>query len=142
MQKKSELTNSVDEHVGRRVQWRRAILGLTQKDLADKCGVSFQQIQKYESGDNSMSASRLFVIGTAMQTPVSFFFTGLPGNYPDENKTTRSMHVSDIMSADDPLGKRESLDLIEAFWHLPSDKDRAAVWNLIRELYERAEIKN
>ena len=83
MSRKPVVITSVDRHIAQRIQLRRVMLGMTQSDLAKHCGISFQQIQKYESADNRISASRLFEIGTAMQTPVSFFFVGLPGNMPD-----------------------------------------------------------
>ena len=62
----------VDIHVGRRLQIRRTMLGLSQKDLAEKCGVTFQQIQKYECAGNRVSASRLFDLSQALNTPIDF----------------------------------------------------------------------
>ncbi|MBR1380374.1 MAG: helix-turn-helix domain-containing protein [Alphaproteobacteria bacterium] len=132
MGKRSALSNAVDEHIGQRVQLRRQMLGYTQKDLAEMCGISFQQIQKYETADNRISASRLFTLSTVLETPVSFFFLGLPGNFPEETKANKSMRVSELLSADDPLGKNESLDLIIKFWALPDDADRARIWQFIR----------
>ena len=49
-----------DQHVGRRLRWRREELALSQQELADRLGVTFQQIQKYENGRNRISAGRLF----------------------------------------------------------------------------------
>ena len=72
--------NSIDEHIGQRMQLRRIMMGMSQKDLAKICGVTFQQIQKYESAGNRISASRLFELSGALETPVSFFFAGLPGH--------------------------------------------------------------
>ena len=65
---------AVDEHIGQRLQLRRTMMGLSQKDLAKKCGVTFQQIQKYETAGNRVSAARLFELSTLLETPVSFFF--------------------------------------------------------------------
>lgn len=130
---KTYIPNAVDQHIGKRMQLRRTMLGLSLKDLANTCGVTFQQIQKYETADNRISASRLFEIGTAMQTPVSFFFVGLPGNMPDENKSTRSIHVQSP-NPDDPLVRTESLELIYLYWKLSSDKQRQSVMNLLKTL--------
>lgn len=126
----------IDEHIGRRIQLRRNMLGLSQKDLADACGVTFQQIQKYETAGNRVAASRLFEIGMAMDTPVSFFFMGLPGNLPDETKTTRSQPVMRVCSqaADDPMGKNETLELIRLYWKLSDDGKREAVLNLLKTM--------
>lgn len=124
---------SVDEHIGRRVQLRRNMMGMSQKDLAQVCGVTFQQIQKYETAGNRISASRLFDLSLALETPISFFFNGLPGNIPEETRATRSMRVSEQLP-DDPLGKNDSLVLINLFWKLPSDAQRKMVMQLLKSL--------
>ena len=64
----------LDRHVGRRVRLRRTLLGLTQQELGEQIGVTFQQIQKYERGTNRISASRLWEISRVLKVPVSFFF--------------------------------------------------------------------
>lgn len=125
---------AIDEHIGQRLQLRRVMLGLSQKDLAKVCGVSFQQIQKYEVAGNRIAASRLFEISTAMETPVSFFFRGLPGNIPEETRSgRRPVHVSDG-GADDPLAKNETLELIKLYWKLPNDDQRAMVVKMLKSL--------
>lgn len=125
---------AVDEHIGQRLQLRRVMLGLSQKDLADVCGISFQQIQKYEAADNRISASRLFELSTALETPVSFFFLGLPGNTPEETRSgRRPPRVSDPTS-DDPLAKNETLQLIKLYWKLPNDDQRNMVLKMLKTL--------
>lgn len=69
--------DDVNTHLGRVLRRRRRLLGLTQTQLAEAVGVRFQQIQKYESGANQMSASRLFELAKATQLPVAEFFAGL-----------------------------------------------------------------
>lgn len=128
----------VDQHIGKRMQLRRTMLGLSLKDLANICGVTFQQIQKYETADNRISASRLFEIGTAMQTPVSFFFNGLPGNMPDETRATRSMRLHQP-DADDPMLRTESLELVRMYWKLATDEQRAALMNMLKAMLGTAE---
>lgn len=128
------MPTSVDEHIGQRVQLRRTMMGLSQKDLAKICGVSFQQIQKYETAGNRISASRLFELSTALQTPVSFFFYGLPGNLEDMgDNPARPLCIAE-QSQDDPLGKNESLELINLFWRLPTDEHRQTVLKLLKSL--------
>ena len=56
---------------------------MTQQELGDKVGIKFQQIQKYETGTNRISASRMWDIAAALEVPVSFFFEGLDGQVPD-----------------------------------------------------------
>lgn len=78
--------DSIDTFVGARIALRRAALGLSQTALASRLGISFQQVQKYESGVNRVSASRLHQIATALALPVAQFFpqtpfeTAAPGN--------------------------------------------------------------
>ena len=127
---KQYVHNTVDDHIAHRIQLRRAMLGMSQKDLGDLCGVTCQQIQKYESATNRISASRLFQVGQAMDTPVSFFFCGLPGNLPDENKTNKSRRVTD-QDEEDPMGKTETLRLITLYWKLANDKQRAIVMDIL-----------
>jgi transcriptional regulator with XRE-family HTH domain len=133
MARKAGLINSVDHHIAKRLQLRRVMLGLTQTDLAHKCGVSFQQIQKYETAGNRIPAARLFDLSQALETSVSFFFSGLPGNFPPETKAVRSMRVSDVKE-DDPLSKNESLQLINLYWNLQSDAQRKTVMDMLKLL--------
>ena len=133
MARKAGLINSVDYHIAKRLQLRRVMLGMTQTDLAKKCGVSFQQIQKYETAGNRIPAARLFDLSQAMETSVAFFFAGLPGNFPPETKQNRSMRVSETKE-DDPLYKNESLKLINLYWNLPTDKQREMVMKMLKTL--------
>jgi transcriptional regulator with XRE-family HTH domain len=67
----------IDTHLGRRLRLRRRLLGLTQQELADACGVRFQQIQKYECAANRMTAARLWEIAVALGVQPAYFFDGL-----------------------------------------------------------------
>ena len=71
------MLNTVDLHLGRRLRTRRRLLCLTQSDLASACGLQFQQIQKYESGANRMSAARLWQLSQALGVGVAYFYDGL-----------------------------------------------------------------
>ena len=124
--------SAIDEHIGQRVQLRRVMMGMSQKDLANKCGVTFQQVQKYETAGNRIPASRLFELSTALDTPLSFFFMGLPGNMPEETRSGRR-RVSDP-GANDPLAKNETLQLIKLYWKLPNDDQRAMVLKMLKTL--------
>lgn len=72
----SRATNT-DRHVGTRIRERRIMLGLSQQQLADMIGVTYQQAHKYERGINRISAGRLFEIAQVLSVPVGFFFEGL-----------------------------------------------------------------
>jgi transcriptional regulator with XRE-family HTH domain len=117
------------------MQLRRVMMGLSQKDLANLCGVTFQQIQKYESAGNRISASRLFELSVALETPVSFFFCGLPGFI---ERTPRNGHINRARLRDagsnDPLAKNETLQLINLYWKLSSDEQREVIMKMLRVL--------
>lgn len=82
---KKRQAESVDIHVGNRVMVRRRFLGLTQKDVAEKLDVSYQQFQKYEKGHNRLSAGKLYRIAGLLGVPISWFFEGLPSPVDPEN---------------------------------------------------------
>lgn len=68
---------AVDAFIGARVRLRRLNLRMSQEDLSNRLGVTFQQIQKYEKGVNRVSASRLLQLAAALRVPVQYFFDGL-----------------------------------------------------------------
>ena len=70
-------TQDIDRYVGARIRERRIMLGLTQQQLADLIGVTYQQAHKYERGINRVSAGRLFEVSQVLSVPVSYFFDGL-----------------------------------------------------------------
>ena len=128
------MPNAIDEHIGQRIYLRRNMMGMTQTDLARRSGVTFQQIQKYENASNRITASRLFLLSLAMETPVAFFFQGLPGNIMPQSRTKyKSYHVGEPES-DDPLAKNESLELINLYWKLSSDSQRKVVMQMLLTL--------
>ncbi len=133
MAKRPVVINEVDSHIAQRLLLRRVMLGFSQSDLAKKCGISFQQIQKYETAGNRIPASRLFDLSQALETSVAFFFSGLPGNIPPETKASRSSRVSEQKETD-PLSKNESLQLINLYWGLASDSQREMVMKMLKTL--------
>jgi transcriptional regulator with XRE-family HTH domain len=101
--------NPIDLHIGQRVRHRRWLLGMTQQQLAQSVGIRFQQIQKYESGANRISASRLWDLAKALEMPVSFFFDGLEAG----KGTTAAEGAEDGL-----LQNKETMDLIRAYYAL------------------------
>ena len=110
------MTHPVDNHVGKRVRHRRKLLGMTQQELARAVGIRFQQIQKYESGANRVSASRLWDLSCALQVPVSYFFEGL-NNAPENGS-----HVSTLDA--DIMHDKETIDLVRAYYGLAKSPRR------------------
>ena len=106
------MKNPVDLHIGQRVRHRRWLLGMTQQQLAQSVGIRFQQIQKYESGANRVSASRLWDLAQALDIPVSFFFEGLlNGNGKHEANGEGNVEAG-------VLQNKETMDLIRAYYGL------------------------
>jgi transcriptional regulator with XRE-family HTH domain len=89
------MIGDIDQHLGNRVRRRRRLLGLTQLQLAEKVGVRFQQVQKYECGANRMSASRVWQLAQALDVPVAYFYDGLTDRSEDLfEQESRDMLVS------------------------------------------------
>ena len=69
---------SIDQHVGARLRLRRSLLEMSQSELGEKLGVTFQQVQKYERGANRIGASRLYQFSIILNVSVSYFFADMP----------------------------------------------------------------
>lgn len=101
---------------------------MTQQQLAEKVGIKFQQIQKYETGMNRVSASRLWDISDALSVPVSFFFEGLEGGAEPE---------TDHALPDDILADKEALELVRSYYAIPENQ-RRRLFELARVLSDAA----
>ena len=123
------MKHPVDVHVGKRVRHRRWMVGMTQQQLGDKVGIKFQQIQKYETGMNRISASRLFEIASALEAPVSYFFEGLEAAAPEP---TEAAPVAQDLSGD-LLSDKEALDLVRSYYAIPTEQ-RRRLFDLARVL--------
>lgn len=122
------MKHATDTHVGRRIRQRRWLTGKTQKQLAELVGIKFQQIQKYETGANRVSASRLWDIAQALDVPVAFFFDGLKRAEKEDSDTSISPEL---------LENKETMDLVRTFHEVPEGKRRHLL-DLTRALSEAA----
>ena len=107
----------IDVHVGSRVRRSRTLLGMNQTQLGEKLGITYQQIQKYETGFNRISASRLYQMTRILDVPVSFFFDGL-----DEGASA--------WSPDNILLKRETLEFVRAYYRIGNPAARKGLFKL------------
>lgn len=119
--------NPVDIYVGSRLKLRRLILGISQKKMAEKLGITFQQVQKYENGINRISASRLWDISKLLKVQVEYFFDGM--NESIQAQSPRSLRKNTIRSwqeigesFDDPMLWQESIRLIKAYSRINNEK--------------------
>lgn len=111
-------TQDIDRHVGARIRERRIMLGLTQQQLADLIGVTYQQAHKYERAINRVSAGRLFEVAQVLSVPVSYFFDGLEQDQ-DRSASPR---------------ERMCLELARNFAQIPNERHQEALSLLARVL--------
>ena len=130
----------IDIHVGSRVRLRRNLLGLTLQTLGKAVGTSYQQIQKYERGVNRIGASRLFNLGQVLDVPISFFFDDLSPAAAGAGRKRRARGFSEAPVAaldSDVLNKRETVELIRAYYRVKDPRVQKRVLDLIKALGDR-----
>jgi transcriptional regulator with XRE-family HTH domain len=123
--------NPIDAYVGARVRTRRLMLGMSQERLADRIGVTFQQVQKYEKGTNRIGASRLQSIAAVLATPVAFFFQ----QDGSQTLTTEGVGAFDgLNDLTDFLASKEGLGLNKAFMKISDPGVRQSILVLVQSL--------
>ena len=130
--------NPIDVHVGQRIRQRRILLGMSQEKLADAIGLTFQQVQKYERGANRVGSSRLFDLARVLDVPIAFFFEDMEANVAAKSPS-RLMGVSDSRvpsyeSGPDTLMRRETLELVRAYYRIEEPSVRKRVFELTKTL--------
>jgi len=131
-------SRAVDVHVGARMRQRRTLLGMTQSKLGDAVGLTFQQIQKYERGSNRIGSSRLFEFAKVLDVPVSHFFEDMPANALSGRRMSRRGRKSvgeagtPFEQDKDPLIKRETLELVRAYYKIREDRVRKRIFEMVK----------
>jgi transcriptional regulator with XRE-family HTH domain len=129
----------IDVHVGSRIRLRRTLLGMSQERLGEALGLTFQQVQKYERGVNRVGASRLFDLSRVMDVPISFFFDDMPdslsANYgmPGSRRAVGFAEGQDGFG-DDAMQRRETLELVRAYYRITDPSVRKRVFELIKSM--------
>jgi transcriptional regulator with XRE-family HTH domain len=127
----------VDVYVGARLRLRRNLTGMSQEQLGKSSGLTFQQIQKYERGTNRMGASRLYQLARLLNVPVAYFFEDMP------QAQTKQPGLSDAEQAplanaphedSQILQRRETLELIRAYYRITDPRQRRKVYDLIKSM--------
>jgi transcriptional regulator with XRE-family HTH domain len=135
--------NPIDVHVGKRLRLRRTLLGMSQERLGELLGLTFQQVQKYERGVNRIGSSRLFELGQILDVPISFFFDDLPETVTGAGGAVSGYAISGLAEEraafdheDDalPLDKRETLELVRAYYRIGDPAVRKRLFELAKAL--------
>ncbi len=111
----------IDAHVGQRIRGRRTELGMSQTQVADALGVTFQQVQKYERGANRVGASRLYDLSNILDRPVEYFFEGLTPTPKSEAEGTN-------------LRSPETVELVNAYYKVDNPHVRRQILSTIRSI--------
>ncbi len=128
----SNAYNPIDVHVGARLRARRTLLGMSQTALGVALGISFQQLQKYEAGSNRTSASRLYELSKLLDVDIGYFFDEMDQTTESESPARLSQQKSKRSprkppKSEDPLHKRETLELVRAYYRITDPKIRGHV---------------
>jgi transcriptional regulator with XRE-family HTH domain len=118
----------IDQHVGRRIRWRRRELRVTQEALAEKLSITFQQVQKYELGTNRVSAGRLFELANALETTIAYFFEGAQtvGRAVSRGMAEEGAEFSGLIDA-------EAVDLVIAFQSIKDPALRKSILAMVKK---------
>ena len=137
--KRESRPSPIDVHVGARIRLRRTLLGISQERLGKSLGLTFQQVQKYERGVNRVGASRLFDLSRVLDVPISFFFDDMPdtlsanfGGIPHRRPGGSSDQQDPF--GDDTLSRRETLELVRAYYRIIDPAIRKRVFDLIKSM--------
>jgi transcriptional regulator with XRE-family HTH domain len=133
--------NPIDIHVGSRVRLRRTLLGMSQEKLGEAIGLTFQQVQKYERGANRIGSSRLFDLARVLDVPVAYFFEDMSADTaartPSRIKGLGEAKAGPLEP--DPMVKRETLELVRAYYRIGDPSIRKRLFELTKSLANATE---
>ena len=125
----------IDTQVGKRVRMRRLMLDMSQTQLADALGVTFQQVQKYESGQNRISAGRLQRVAEVLNVPVALFFEGVVGA-SGGSEALRASSPADVFEF---LSTVDGVALVKAYMQIKETKLRRSIVHLFEAIASHPE---
>lgn len=128
--------NPVDIYIGQRLRQRRTLLGLTQTELADLLGVTFQQVQKYERGTNRISASRLYDLSNVLEVSLEWFYDNMPEDVDSLSPRKRAglAESPQIELEKNHMHSRETLELVRSYYKIKNPKARRKIAEMCHEL--------
>lgn len=132
--RRGEGPHPIDIHVGSRLRMRRTLLGLSQERLGEAVGITFQQLQKYERGANRISASRLFHLAQVLDVPIGYFFEDMPASETPASEDAELVQIPDQPGEFEAMARRETLELVRAYYRIGSAQVRRRAFELIKVL--------
>ncbi len=130
---RSKGISPIDGHVGARVRQRRTLLGMNQTKLGDALGLSFQQVQKYERGTNRISSSRLYDLARVLDVSIEHFFEDIPVAVAASSPAGGGDRAKKPPRDEpDPLVRRETLELVRAYYKIEDADVRKRLRELIK----------
>ena len=121
---------------------RRTLLGMSQEKLGEALGLTFQQVQKYERGTNRIGASRLFDLSRVLEVPVSFFFEEMSAEVAERSPAKIESASPEERPSDfeaDPMAKRETLELVRAYYRIGNLTVRKRIFDLAKSIANSAD---
>ncbi|MDD3020090.1 MAG: helix-turn-helix transcriptional regulator [Alphaproteobacteria bacterium] len=138
-----ETPNPVDVYVGQKLRSRRNLIGITQENLAEAAGITFQQVQKYEKGRNRLSASRLYQFSRVLEVPVAYFFEGFFASNTQIGIQTGFAETGQDPYADDSeggeesgdiLNRKETIELVRTYYTITDEKLRKDFLKMLKQM--------
>jgi transcriptional regulator with XRE-family HTH domain len=129
--------NPIDVHVGSRIRLRRTLLGMSQQKLGEAIGLTFQQVQKYERGTNRVGSSRMFELARVLDVPVSYFFEEMGSDVAARGRQHAFGIAAEAPTSSggaDPMTKRETLELVRAYYKITDAKIRKRLFEMTKAL--------
>jgi transcriptional regulator with XRE-family HTH domain len=133
--------NPIDVHVGARIRQRRTLLGISQVALAEAIGLTFQQVQKYEKGVNRVSSSRLVDMANVLDVSVPYFFEEMSAGVQKQTPAMllNAKTLANVDQEKDPLARRETLELVRAYYRIPDPAVRKRLRELVGAVAKAAD---
>jgi transcriptional regulator with XRE-family HTH domain len=127
--------DAIDIHVGARLRQRRTLLGMSQEKLGEALGLTFQQVQKYERGANRIGAGRLHQIADVLGVSVAYFFEEMPARRSGAAELQPGTAAVEARhGADDQMARRETLELVRAYYRIADPRLRRRLYDLVKAI--------
>ena len=126
--------NPIDAFVGSKIKLRRAVVGMSQTELANRLGITFQQVQKYEKGANRVGASRLFLISEILDVPVQSFFEGVHEVMDRDPDTTEYVKDASVDKYEAFIRSPTGIELCKAFVSIEDAVLRKRIMALVKSV--------